>query len=82
MFKTFLPTVFNFKSDSVDEYKLYDVIKNEFTPYQIKIISEEFYIPDTPKDTSKFFDQNSYWQEANELVIDKKRTWWWRIRRD
>ena len=82
LFKTFIPIVFNFKSDSVDEYKLYDIIKNEFTQYQTKIISEEFYIPDTPKDTSKFLDQNSYWQEANELVIDKKRTWWWRIRRD
>ena len=43
-----VPNIFNLKSHSVDEYKLCDIIKHEFTLYQTEIISEEFYIQDTP----------------------------------
>ena len=72
LLKTSLPMVFNLKSDSVDEYKLCDIIENEFTLYRTEIISEEFYIQDTSKDTSTFRNQSSFWQEANEIVIRKK----------
>ena len=48
LFKTSLPNIFNLKSHSVDEYKLCDIIKNEFTLYQTEIISKEFYIQHTP----------------------------------
>ena len=44
LFKTSSPIVFSVKSDSVDEYKLCDIIKNEFTRYETEIVSE-----DTPK---------------------------------
>ena len=40
--------------------------------YQTEIISEEFYIQDTLKNTSKSHNHSSYWQEANELVIGNK----------
>ena len=60
LFKSSFPMVFNLKSDSVDEYKLCDIIKNEFTLYKTEIISEEFYIQDSPKDTSKSRNQSSY----------------------
>ena len=70
MFKTSLPNIFNLKSHSVDEYKLCDIIKNEFTLYHTEIISEEFYIQDTPYNISKLRNESSYWQEANKLVID------------
>ena len=58
--------------DSGDEYKLCDIIKNEFTLCQTEIISEEFYLQDKPKNTIKSRNQSSYWQEANELVIGSK----------
>ena len=40
--------------------------------YQTEIISEEFYIQDTLKNTSKSHNHSSYWQELNELVIGNK----------
>ena len=61
--------VFNLKSDSVDNYKLCNI---KFALYQTEVLSEEFYIQDTPKDASKSRNQSSYWQKANELVIGNK----------
>ena len=53
-------------------YKLCNIIKNEFTLYHTEFISEEFYIQDTPKDTSKSCNQSSYWQKVNKLVTGSK----------
>ena len=57
------------KSDSVEDYKLRNIIKNEFTLYQTEIISKEIYIQDTTKDTSKSCNQSSNWQEVSIVSI-------------